>query len=317
LKYPALAFVLGRVTIEFPDETTRESFSSAMGSTSLPADGRIDDVELLVAHLDEHPADARRLRWIVSLDGVPRYRVRPVGVYAGEVFDTLAALALGSARGDISVASIPGEALDDTTTLRDGTVVRDLRVVSPRGIYGWHPDQVARQSLASVHADALVAGLGDEIDGPALVSADTGRATTDEGLVLTPDGGPSLGWPRLRTAPTAEVEAAVDDFLRLVYFRPRQEPEVSRERALNFASTNGYQVAAAFLDAMNDRLEYGDFRLEYSPFARVGGNCWDIVLCFNDPEDPHRADREYRLTVDVAEPLPVTVGRLRSWAGTT
>ncbi|CAB4887391.1 MAG: S8 family serine peptidase [Actinobacteria bacterium] len=315
LRYPAIAFVIGSVSVEFPDETTREMFAEAMGSTLVPTDGRLDDVEQLVAHLDQFPADARRLTWVVSLDGEPRYRVRPVGVYAREVFDTLAALVLGSARGEITVASIPGEALDDMTILADGTVVRDLRVASLRGIYGWHPEQVARQSLATLHMNAGAPAVTD-LDPLPMVSTDVGRATAEDGSVLESDGAQLLDWPRLRVPASAEVEAAVTDFLRLVYFRAHQEPEVSRERALNFVATNGYQVSAAFLDAMNDGLEYVDHRLEYSPFARVGGSCWDVVLCFRDPEDARRADREYRLTVDVVEPLPVTVGRLRAWAGT-
>jgi hypothetical protein len=166
-----------------------------------------------------------------------------------------------------------------------------------------------------VHADADGALVDDGVEVPPLGSSGGGPASADESSVLEPGGAHPLPWPRLRRPPSPEVEVAVADFLRLVYFRPDQGPEVSRERALNFAATNGYQVSAAFLDAMNDGLEYCDYRLEYSPFARVGGNCWDIVLCFRDPEDSRRADREYRLTVDVVEVLPVTVGRLRAWAG--
>jgi hypothetical protein len=84
---------------------------------------------------------------------------------------------------------------------------------------------------------------------------------------------------------------------------------------LNFAVTNGYQVAAAFLDAMGDGLQCMTYSLAYSPFARVGGNCWDVILRFNDPVVIERASREYRMTVDIADVMPVTVGRLRRWAG--
>jgi uncharacterized LabA/DUF88 family protein len=121
-------------------------------------------------------------------------------------------------------------------------------------------------------------------------------------------------WPRLLEPASPAIATAVEDFLALVYFRADQEPEVSRDRALNFAATNGYQVAVAFLDAMHDGLQYVSYRTEYSPFARVGGMCWDIVLQFNDPIRSTRARREYRMTVDIADVMPVTVGRLRRWA---
>jgi hypothetical protein len=281
-----------------------------MGAQAVSADGRLNDVEQLVEHLDQNSAEAQKLNWVVNINGEPRYRVQPHGTYADEVFDTLAALALGSSRGSITVASIPGLATGETTTLQSGTVVRDLMVASLRGIHGWHPEHVAQQSLAAVHTDALIGSSGDDTlsrDSSELVNA-------DDRPIFAAESTTAFNWPRLRVPASAEIASAVADFLQLAYFRADQQPEVSRDRALNFAATNGYQIAAAFLDAMNDNLSYVDYRMEYSPFARVGGNCWDLVLCFRDPVKGARAMREYRLTVDVIDTLPVTVGRLRSWA---
>ena len=311
LRYPAHTFVIGQVSVDYPSESVRRVFADAMGSQAVSTDGRLHDIEQLVEYLDQNPADARKLNWVVNINGEPRYRVRPSGTYANEVFDTLAALVLASTRGSITVASIPGSATADTTTLQSGTVVRDLMVTSLRGIHGWHPAQVAQQALAAVHSDALIDSCGDDT-----WSRDSLEAANAENRpTIAAESTAAFNWPRLRTPASAEVTSAVADFLQLAYFRADQQPEVSRDRALNFAATNGYQIAAAFLDAMNDNLSYVDYRMEYSPFARVGGNCWDLILCFRDPVKGARAMREYRLTVDVVDTLPVTVGRLRSWAG--
>lgn len=315
LRYPSMAFPIGQVSYEFPDELTRESFARAMGSRLSPDDGAPFDVEALIAYLDDNVAEARRLRWVVSINGERRYAVTPVGAFAAQIFDMLAALVLGEARGDITVSSLPGWTTDTTVELMDGTVVRELRMNSLRGVYGWHSAQIARQSAEAVHRDALAGQVGRMSD-----RSQPGETTAiiagdgTENAVLGLSESPVVSWPRLREAPSDAVVEAIDQFLHQVYFRDRQEPEISRDRAVNFAATNGYQVAAAFMDAMTDGFEYAQYRTQYSPFARVSGLCWDVVVQFTDPSEDQRAMREYRLTVDIADVMPVTVGRLRRWS---
>jgi hypothetical protein len=310
LRYPAQFFGIGAVGYEFPDQGTRDSFLREMDARI--GSGDPEDPERLIGYLDANPAEARRLLWTVSINGERRYAALPSGPFAAQIYDMLTALALGFARGEISVASVPGRALGTTRVAMDGTVLRDLRVPSLRGVYGWEAHQVVAQSLAAVHRDALSGGVGQRDVAPdaAVVSGDGA-----ENAVLGIGESPLVGWPRLRETPSATVESALIDLVNLVYFRADQEPEVSRDRALNFAVTNGYQVAAAFLDAMGDGLQCMTYSLAYSPFARVGGNCWDVILRFNDPVVIERASREYRMTVDIADVMPVTVGRLRRWAG--
>ena len=55
-------------------------------------------------------------------------------------------------------------------------------------------------------------------------------------------------------------------------------------------------------------------RVEFSPFARVSGECWDVIVRFADPQETTRSAREYRICVDVSDAQPVTVGRVRRWA---
>ncbi len=315
LRYPSMAFAIGQVSYEFPDELTRDSFAQAMGSRLSPGDGSPENVEALIAYLDDNPAEARRLRWLVSINGERRYAATPVGAFASQIYDMLAALVLGEARGDITVASLPGWTTQTTIELMDGTVVRELRMNSLRGVYGWHSAQIARQSADAVHRDALAGQVGRMTD-----RSQPGDTTTiiagdgTENAVLGLSESPVVSWPRLREAPSDAVVESIDQFFHQVYFRDRQEPEISRDRAVNFAATNGYQVAAAFMDAMADGFHYANYRTQYSPFARVSGLCWDVVVQFIDPSEDQRAMREYRLTVDIADVMPVTVGRLRRWS---
>ena len=310
LRYPSLFFGVGSVAYEFADQSTRDSFMRGMDARVGLGDP--DDPERMIAYLDAHPDEARRLLWTFAINGERRYFASPLGGFAAGVYDMLAALALASARGEIAVASLPGWTLASTRVAMDGTVLRELRIPTLRGVYGWQTMSVADESVAAVHRDAVAGGVGR-------------REATDRGAIVAGDGSedavmglsesPVVSWARLRSEPTAEVRSAVVDFLNQVYYRPGQQPEVSRDRAVNFVATNGYQVAAVFMDAMGDGLRYASYRTEYSPFARVDSNCWDVILVFNDPARTRRAPREYRMTVDIAEPFPVTVGRLRRWAG--
>jgi hypothetical protein len=309
LRYPANTFALGQVSVEFPDERTRLAFAESMGRGLQT--GAVDDIADLIAYLDTAPAQARQLTWILQIDGSKRYALKPAGVYADEVYDMLAALVLALANGTISLCSIPGVARSSLTRLADGTQVRDLRLTSLRGIYGWHPQDVARQSLEAVHASATAPRSEDPI--VAVEQADAGVERGDAAVVGFTES-TRLDWPALATPPTPQIERAMRDALDLISFRRPQQPEVSRERAVNFAATNGYQMAAAFLDAMNEGLDFDGYAVEYSPFARVSGNCWDVVLRFVDPDVDERAPREYRLTVDIDDVVPVTVGRMRRWA---
>ncbi|MFZ4486150.1 MAG: S8 family serine peptidase [Candidatus Nanopelagicales bacterium] len=300
LRFPARAFAIGGLDVDYPDDTVRRSFIAGMGGREIDT-GEAEDVERLIAYLDAHPAEARRLVWLVDINGERRYAVVPAGPYAPQAHDMMSALLLGLARGEVSVVSIPGLATGRTVSLRDGTSIPELRVTSLRSVFGWQPQQVAQDSLAAVHRDA------QDGDGETPVSS-------DEDGVFGVGAGQRDQWPRLRHSPTPAIESAVEDFLSSVYFRAPQSPELGRERALGFASVNAYQVATAFLDAMHDDLEFADARVEFSPFARVSGECWDVIVRFADPQQTTRSAREYRICVDVSDAQPVTVGRVRRWA---
>ncbi|MGB3403795.1 MAG: hypothetical protein WBA77_13985 [Microcoleaceae cyanobacterium] len=119
----------------------------------------------------------------------------------------------------------------------------------------------------------------------------------------------------------AEDEASVEairysltSFLNRVYYDLRNLGQTSRDRALNFAATNTFQAASTFAEAIADNRQLDSIEVEKSPYCRINSDCWDIKLKFFDPENGTRARKVFRFTVDVAENLPVTLGKVKSWS---
>lgn len=313
LRLPSHAFAIGQLDIDYPDDTVRQSFIEAMGGRE-PDLGQAEDVEALIAYLDANPGEARRLVWLLEINGERRYAVVPAGAFAAQAHDMMAALLLGLARGEVSVVSIPGRVTGRMIAIRDGSRIPELRVLSLRSVFGWHPQQVARDSLAAVHRDAL-ARPKDVGQSSSIAASSVGASGAgDQESVFGVGTGPGDAWPRLEREVTPEIESAMGDYLSSVYFRAPQAPELGRERALGYAAVNGYQVATAFLDAMHDGLQFAAAGVEFSPFARVSGECWDVILRFTDPQRTTRSAREYRICVDVIDAQPVTVGRVLRWS---
>jgi hypothetical protein len=61
-------------------------------------------------------------------------------------------------------------------------------------------------------------------------------------------------------------------------------------------------------------MELDKIEVEKSPFCRLDSDCWDVKLKFFDPENSSRAKKVFRFTIDVRDPMPVTLGEVRSWS---
>jgi len=133
------------------------------------------------------------------------------------------------------------------------------------------------------------------------------------------------GWPvsTLITAATEAVGAAADQeamrealrgFLDRVYYDLRNLGVTSSDRALNFAATNAFQAATAFRSALLKKYVLDNISVERSPFCRIDSDCWDVVIKFFDPENVLRSKLNFRFTVDVSDPMPVTLGPVRQWS---
>ena len=134
---------------------------------------------------------------------------------------------------------------------------------------------------------------------PALVEAVLGTRPEQEDLRVAYD----------------QRRAGLTNFLQRVYYELRNLGLSSQERAMNFAATNLFQVRQAFVQAAAGGMELDSIAVERSPICRPESDCWDVKLTFFNPARRlEQARQVHRLTVDVSDVVPVTVGAVRSWS---
>jgi hypothetical protein len=110
------------------------------------------------------------------------------------------------------------------------------------------------------------------------------------------------------------VRDATADLLARIYHHHRNDGTLGPDRALNFAGTNAVQAAAVVRQAVARGLRLHRLAVDKSRFDRPHSECWDVQARFYDPEQPERGSDVWVWTIDVAEPLPVSVGVPRRWS---
>jgi PatG C-terminal/Subtilase family/PatG Domain len=168
-----------------------------------------------------------------------------------------------------------------------------------------------------------VSGDADTVSLPGYVGTTLTLANGQTVPVLWPNPRGMYSWSRgtilnaLVEANSADAEqrtAAIGNFLDRVYYDLRNLGVDPRERAINFAATNAFQVARVYESAIRDSLALDTISVERSPICRPNSDCWDVSLTFFDPNNRlTRSRRIYRFTVDVSDVIPVTIGTVRNW----
>jgi cyanobactin maturation PatA/PatG family protease len=103
------------------------------------------------------------------------------------------------------------------------------------------------------------------------------------------------------------------NFLERVYYELRNRGQAAPERAINFAATQTFEVGRLFT-ALDPAMELDTIEAERSPLCRPDADCWDVKISFFNPESQALSVRKiYRMTVDVSDVVPVTLGRTREW----
>jgi cyanobactin maturation PatA/PatG family protease len=111
------------------------------------------------------------------------------------------------------------------------------------------------------------------------------------------------------------IREDIENFLDRLYYELSNLGVTPQERAINYAATNLYQVASVYKEAIQKELKLDRITTERSHSSRPNSECWDVILTLFDPQQRYERAREvYRLTVDVSEIIPVTVGKLRRWS---
>jgi cyanobactin maturation PatA/PatG family protease len=232
------------------------------------------DARQMVDHLDHHPDQAPDLIWTLQLDGNTLYALDPKGPFAPATYEMFLLMLNGQLALPTSGEFIDHISLPGKRTERTVTLLSG--------------EEVPVLNIANPRGM-----YGWNV--PTLVEAALTTVTTPEGE-------------------TALLREGLTAFLQRVYHDLRNGGQTSRDRALNFAVTNTFQAAATFAEAIADRRQLDTIEVEKSPYCRLNSDCWDVLLTFYDPEDGKRSRQVFRFTLDVADTMPVTVGRIKRWA---
>lgn len=111
-----------------------------------------------------------------------------------------------------------------------------------------------------------------------------------------------------------KVRARIGEFLHRVYYEMRNPGLTAQNRAMNFAATNAFHSGPIFKEMAGQSMVLDRITVERSPICRPDSDCWDVVISFFNPARiMDQARKVYRITVDVSDVVPVTVGDARSW----
>jgi cyanobactin maturation PatA/PatG family protease len=274
-----LVYALGVLGYDFGSEARRDSFKQLMPGVSIegtmiPANPY--DARQMVDYLGENLPEAKALIWTLNLELTPIYAIEPVGGFSRDVYEVLQSL-------------LDGQIQEET----DPEFVQ--RVSIPGVLTGRSVKLFSGQVIPVIEINNTRGLYGWKVN--SLVTAAIASVQSEAG-----------------NAQEDAIRRTLSSFLNRIYYDLRNLGTTSQDRALNFASTNAFQAAQTFAQAVGAGYELDSITVEKSPFCRLDSDCWDVKLKFFDPENSRRAKKIYRFTIDVSDTIPVTLGEVRSWS---
>jgi subtilisin family serine protease len=274
-----LVYALGNISYDFGTEARRDSFKQLMPPVEV--DGNVlppnpYDARQLVAYIGANAYEAREVIWTLNIELTPIYVLEPSGAFGANIYELLNEM-------------LAGEVLAE----QDPDHIQ--RVSIPGRLTGRTVRLFSGQQVPVIQLDNPRGSYGWKTN--ALVEQASQAVSSRSGVAVD----------------TATIAANLRSFLDRVYYDLRNLGVLSSDRALNFASTNAFQAATVFSEALGLGMQLENIETEPSPFARIDADAWDVKLKFFDPDNTRRARKVYRFTVDVSEMMPVTLGEVRSW----
>lgn len=151
---PKMAFVLGRIGYDLVGDTRRLRLAEAITQSGLSGDP--EDMAVLAALISRRSSIAQEVTWLVMRDSSPLYAAVVTGPSAQEILASLASGASAQVSGAIDEMSFPGVVTGEMVTLSTDETVPELRIASPRGLYGWsRSEQLARVALPPAGREEL------------------------------------------------------------------------------------------------------------------------------------------------------------------
>ncbi|MBE9213358.1 PatA/PatG family cyanobactin maturation protease [Plectonema cf. radiosum LEGE 06105] len=272
-------YALGTLGYDFGSEARRDTFKQQMPGVNIdgvliPANPY--DVSQMVNHLELSPTEGKSLIWTLNQELTPIYALEPQKAFASEIYTVFQMLLAGQ---------IQPEESDDYIE----------RVSIPGNLTNRSVELFSGQVVPILALPNIRGMYGWQVN--SLVEAAVATVS-----------------PETRESDNVMMRRTLKSFLHRIYYDLRNLGHLDRDRALNFAATNAFQAASTFAEAINSGMGLDSIEIEKSPFCRLNGNCWDVMLKFFDSENGRRAKKVYRFTIDVANIMPVTLGQVRSWS---
>lgn len=274
-----LVYALGTLGYDFGSEARRDSFKQLMpgvqiDGTAIPANPY--DARQMVDYLGDNLSEAKSLIWTLNLELTPVYAIEPGGAFARDVYAILQQLLSGQIQAEDSENYVE-------------------RVSIPGILSGRSVKLFSGQVVPVIEVPNIRGMYGWKVNTLVQAAIQTVQAQASE-------------------AQEESIRRTLGSFLSRIYYDLRNLGTTSQDRALNFASTNAFQAASTFAEAVATGMELDSITVEKSPFCRLDSDCWDVKLKFFDPENSRRAKKIYRFTIDVSDTIPVTLGEVRSWS---
>jgi cyanobactin maturation PatA/PatG family protease len=274
-----LVYALGVLGYDFGSEARRDSFKQLMPGVSvegtmIPANPY--DARQMVDYLGEHLPEAKALIWTLNIELTPIYAIEPVGGFSRDVYEVL-------------------------QHLLDGQIQAET-----------DPNFVQRVSIPGVLTGRSVKLFSGQV--VPVVEINNTRGLYGWKVNTLVDAAIATVQAEATDSQEDAIRHTLSSFLTRIYYDLRNLGTTSQDRALNFASTNAFQAASTFAQAVGAGYELDSINVEKSPFCRLDSDCWDVKLKFFDPENSRRAKKIYRFTIDVSDTIPVTLGEVRSWS---
>ena len=274
-----LVYALGTLGYDFGSEARRDSFKQLMpgvqiDGTAIPANPY--DARQMVDYLGDNLSEAKSLIWTLNLELTPVYAIEPGGAFARDVYGILQELLSGQIQAEDSENYVE-------------------RVSIPGILSGRSVKLFSGQVVPVIEVPNIRGMYGWKVNTLVQAAIQTVQAQASE-------------------AQEESIRRTLGSFLSRIYYDLRNLGTTSQDRALNFASTNAFQAASTFAEAVATGMELDSITVEKSPFCRLDSDCWDVKLKFFDPENSRRAKKLFRFTIDVSDIIPVTLGEVRSWS---
>lgn len=282
---PSYIYALGTLGVDFGTEARRDTFRQSMPDVQREADGvqvfvspNAYDVFQLTDYLNSRPSESTKLIWTLNLDVTPIYALEAEVAYPEDVYGTL--------RGALRKQALPSD----------------------------HPNYVSRLSIPGLLTNRTVRLFsGQRV--PVVLVQPRGLSEWNESA-LVDQVVDVLGRTHERFD-EGRVKHLIRVFLDKVYFECRNLGQSSPDRALNFAATNAFQVAAGVVDGLlsgeivpgseNSLYCLASIEVKRSPYCRMDSDCWDILIAWFDPENERRAKSVFQFTIDVSDEQPVSL----------